>query len=262
MQSICCGCLKSIPVDERKNIFDENLWISIHSKNSEETKENMKQIKLSDSIELITGLKIIETNQQLVNLCSRCFQHVQSYINLRTQLLISLCSSNNASISNANVKNTNIVQNEKAICSLENANTIDSKLIRDETVLEYAVNNTVETDIPLYNVIDNNNSIDNITKLENEQENNTSNSLKNSNVDYGSSISRKIDFKNQDNDIESEIDVCSGEDEEILELDDQRRTVNIIEIDTTSESDIEVCDYEPLEKRLKNYHAFSSRLLF
>ncbi|XP_076282138.1 uncharacterized protein LOC143209830 [Lasioglossum baleicum] len=157
MQSVCCVCFKSIPVDERI----ENSWIFVHSKNYEKEK-----IRLSDSIELITGLKIIEKNRQLVNLCLRCLQNVQSSINLRTQLLISLCSSNNTSVLNANVKSTNIVQNKKSLCSLENANTIDNTLIKDETVLEYIVNDTDETNIPLYNIID-----DSIT--ESEQEDNT-----------------------------------------------------------------------------------------
>ncbi|XP_076381103.1 uncharacterized protein LOC117222693 isoform X2 [Megalopta genalis] len=229
-QTVCCGCFESILVDERKNIFDDNLWISIHqyTENFKETNESMKQMKLSDCIELITGRKIVRMNQKLVDLCPKCFQNVQSYINFRTRLLLSLCSEKDEN------KSTNLIQSEKDSCLLGNTTTNDNKLLKEETLAECAVN-IVESDIPLYSIIDNNNSIDNINEL---------------------------DLKHQDTDIESEIDVCSGEDEEVLELDDQKRTINIIEIDTSSESDIEVCDYEPIGKRFKKYQVFSPHLLF
>lgn len=57
-------------------------------------------------------------------------------------------------------------------------------------------------------------------------------------------------------DIESDIDVCSGEDDEILELDVHREKNETIQLDTSSESDIDVCDYEPTGKRMKNYTLF------
>ncbi|XP_076381102.1 uncharacterized protein LOC117222693 isoform X1 [Megalopta genalis] len=256
-QTVCCGCFESILVDERKNIFDDNLWISIHqyTENFKETNESMKQMKLSDCIELITGRKIVRMNQKLVDLCPKCFQNVQSYINFRTRLLLSLCSEKDEN------KSTNLIQSEKDSCLLGNTTTNDNKLLKEETLAECAVN-IVESDIPLYSIIDNNNSIDNINELGNEQENKASNDLENSRINFGTSISWHIDLKHQDTDIESEIDVCSGEDEEVLELDDQKRTINIIEIDTSSESDIEVCDYEPIGKRFKKYQVFSPHLLF
>ncbi|XP_078040103.1 uncharacterized protein LOC144471684 [Augochlora pura] len=256
-QIVCCGCFKSILADERKNIFDDNLRISIHeyAENFKETNDSMKRMRLSDCIELITGQKIVRMNQKLVDLCPKCFQNVQSYINLRTRLLLSLCSVKDGS------KSKNSFQSEKDLCLLGNTATDDNKLLIEETLVQCAVNK-VESDIPMYSIIDNNNSTDNINELGNEQENKTSNDLENCKTNLGTSISRHIDLKHQDTDIESEIDVCSGEDEEILELDDQRRTVNIIEIDTSSESDIDVCDYEPIGKRIKNYHAFSPHLLF
>lgn len=48
---------------------------------------------------------------------------------------------------------------------------------------------------------------------------------------------------NVDEDIESEIDVCSGEDDEVLELDVQNNRDEIYEIESSGESDIQVCDY-------------------
>lgn len=64
------------------------------------------------------------------------------------------------------------------------------------------------------------------------------------------------------NDIESDIDVCSGDDDEILELDINNAQNEITEVEESSGSDIDVCDYEPSGKRTKNYNTLSQPVQF
>lgn len=64
-----------------------------------------------------------------------------------------------------------------------------------------------------------------------------------------------------DHEIESEIDVVSGEEDDILELDIEKAKNETVEINSSSESDIEVCDYEPACKKI-NYSALSPSIEF
>ncbi|XP_076638176.1 uncharacterized protein LOC143350159 [Colletes latitarsis] len=267
MQTICCGCFKTLSDDERKNVFDERLWISVDDciENGIETHETKKQLKLSHSIELITGEKIVQPDKKSVNLCNECFQNVQLYINLRSRLIHSLRSLNDRSdLINKDefglrIECTKESQNKKDTQLKDIVNSISDKVSNNRIITEDVIN-VDETSMPL----DFNSQLfyqeTAETEQQNYQENDTSSDLENSNTD--SNPYKEIIFKIQDNDIESEIDVCSGEDEEVLELDHQCERANIVEISTSSESDIEVCDYEPIGKRMKNYHAFSPRLLY
>ncbi|XP_043259469.1 uncharacterized protein LOC122401419 [Colletes gigas] len=268
MQTVCCGCFETLSDNERKNVFDETLWISVDDcvENGIKTNETKKQLKLSRSIELITGEKIAQSDKKSVNLCNKCFQNVQLYINLRSRLLYSLRSLNDRSDSinedefGLSIERTKVSQNEKDNQLKENVNSISDKVSNNRIIIEDVIN-VDETSMPLdFNsqLFDQETEIE----LQNDQENDTLTDLENSNTDSNPSISKEMILKIQDNDIESEIDVCSGEDEEVLELDHQCERTNIVEISTSSESDIEVCDYEPIGKRMKNYHAFSPRLLY
>lgn len=108
--------------------------------------------------------------------------------------------------------------------------------------------------------IDTNDSV-NCSRLQNDQDNN--------NLNESDSSSENIDVQRcedspprvQESDIESEIDVCSGDDDEILEMQEQRKE-NILEVQSSSESEIEVCDYEPTGKRIKNLNTLSQPLPF
>lgn len=70
-------------------------------------------------------------------------------------------------------------------------------------------------------------------------------------------LSRKVDI-----DLESDIDVCSGEDDEVLELDFKDCKQEVTEISSTSDSDVEVCDYEPSGKRMKSYNTLPPAIQF
>ncbi|XP_054014311.1 ABC transporter H family member 2-like [Hylaeus anthracinus] len=268
MAAVCCGCFKTLTDVEQKNIFDETLRIFIddYIENSNKIDECKKQLKLSESIELIMGIKIVQSNEQSVNLCDNCFQNIQLYINLRTRLLHSLRSLKNGSNSNEpSSKNecTKTSQNQQDNQSIENVDT--NKKVVFEDVINVDENSTpleFNSQLSDQETADTNDSINNVTDLQDDQENNNSSDLENSNTNSSPSMSREIPLKVKDNDIESEIDVCSGDDEEVLELDNQDTRANIVEINTSSESDIEVCDYEPIGKRMKKYHAFSPHLLF
>lgn len=192
---------------------------------------------------------------------------------MRARLLHSFYSlndrSNSIDLHSSRIECTKTSQNHKDNHLMENVNSIGDKISNKRITIEDVIN-VDETSTPSdYNLqlsnqvaTDSINSINNMAELENNQENNNSSDLENCNNDSNISICREIVLKVQDNDIESEIDVCSGEDEEVLELDNHSKRTNIVEIDTSSESDIEVCDYEPIGKRIKNYHTFSPRLLF
>ena len=102
----------------------------------------------------------------------------------------------------------------------------------------------------------------NCSRLQNDQENNNLNETDSSNDNTDVQNCEGSPSRVQDTDIESEIDVCSGDDDEVLEMQDQGRKVNVSEAQSSSESDIEVCDYEPTGKRIKNLNAFSQPVPF
>lgn len=116
------------------------------------------------------------------------------------------------------------------------------------------------------NLLNNSKIVDNNTidflnsprRLAYPEYNNDSESSESSDID----VSQQSISKLQENDIESEIDVCSGEADEVLELDVQCRQNEAINISSSSESEIEVCDYEPSGKKIKHYNTLSPTILF
>lgn len=117
----------------------------------------------------------------------------------------------------------------------------------------------------LINIEDNSMSSDNncdsiISKFQNDQENNNCKDSDNED-NLLNSNDEKFKKKNIDYDIESEIDVCSGEEDDVLELDVQKSNGETVEINSSSESDIEVCDYEPTGKR-GNYNTYTPPIRF
>lgn len=214
-------------------------------------------------------------------LCLVCFQSVESFINFRFQfirseeILLQSGYPNSKEIIN-NTENeiqkkplldpsSSIKDINEAIQKKENANISTKSESSDRIpILPMLKENHEHTSktVPenLINVDDSSVSLDvnsfhdyelhdfPIGKLENDQENNNLNDSDNSS---NNPVPRNEDVavKPVDHDIESEIDVCSGEDDEVLELDVQKARNETVEINSSSESDIEVCDYEPVGKR-------------
>lgn len=139
-----------------------------------------------------------------------------------------------------------------------------SKLFASPMLPKTVVNNSLPKTMSEENLInvddddvnedETNNSIN--CRLQNDQENNNLDDSDNSADSTVVTRAGEVDVKQPDHDIESEIDVCSGEDDDVLELDVQKIKNETVEINSSSESDIEVCDYEPTGKR-GNYNTLS-----
>lgn len=110
----------------------------------------------------------------------------------------------------------------------------------------------------IYNYNENKNDLKNSSKLKTDQRNNNLNDSdsSNDNIDVLNCVDSPTRILK--NDIESDIDVCSGEDDEILEIEATKRNVILKESENSSDSEIEVCDYEPIGKRTRNFSAVYS----
>lgn len=219
------------------------------------------------------------TNEEKLSqkLCEVCFQNVEAYINFRFQLLksrdILLCSvyedakaeANNKSIEAENLMLLNTPISKVGINDIPQKtpeiNLFQSEYFASPLLPKTVVNNSLTKTMSedLINVDDDSTSLDvnedeetndSINcRLQNDQENNNLNDSDNSVDNAEVTNIQDTEIKQVDHDIESEIDVCSGEDDDVLELDVQKIRNETVEINSSSESDIEVCDYEPTGKR-------------
>lgn len=254
MQEVCHGCRKNVSQSERRDILAEDRSIEIYEKpESPKSSNDSKHITLSNAIELITGANIDKTTERFVNLCTACFEKVESYVNFRAQLLASFGKS-------TTVDQTTESPFDRAVpLPLENSpSTTDTE---DEINVDED-NGSLELNL-ISSSTDEADANDSIrdAKLRNDQENNNLYDSEISNDSADLAMPKAVFPKIQENDIELEIDVCSGEDDEVLELDSQCKTSNPVELESSSESDLEVCDYEPIGKRIKNYNSLSCMLL-
>ncbi|XP_066583176.1 uncharacterized protein [Prorops nasuta] len=250
--TICFICQTNIS-NGLKNIFDD--IILINSKillKSSENEKNYQEMKICEAIRLITDCSIQETNETSVFICETCTEKLRSCLNFRELLFISL----------------------KHTFTRANSENIQQKEIQEKPIFEQPVQKSLPEE--LINVDENSESqeLENLninqcetnymspdTKYQNACEFNDS-MIESPNDCSSDSISTDICKKIDDNNIESDIDVCSGDDDEVLELDIQNKSNETVEIGSSSESDIEVCDYEPTGKRLKNYNTLSPAVLF
>lgn len=271
-----------------KNIFSSDIVIASTEETESSTPVSSNEsIKLYHGIELITGRKINGQSKQHADLCIVCFHKVESYLKYRAQLLMSTnalnnlyeidngltCTSsseaNNSSSSNTN--NETITSSNDKHTSLHDEiiqkNSADNQRVQESKISSAEVINVDENSVSLNfnnsanNASDTNESVGS-SETYNDNENNNVNGSENSDGSSEISVSKETISKVQENDIESDIDVCSGEDDEVLELDVQCKKDETVEISSTSESDIEVCDYEPTAKRIKYYNTFSPPMLF
>ncbi|XP_001600077.1 uncharacterized protein LOC100117019 [Nasonia vitripennis] len=283
MQStLCRGCRRPL-LDENsgRNIFDDDSVIK--SFDSDGSYNKKWCMKLSAGIELITGQKVTKEEKLPHKLCEVCFQNVEAYINFRFQLLKSkdvfLCSvyedakvEANKSIEAENLMLLNTPISKVGINDVlqktpENI-LFQSEFFASPLLPKTVVNNSLPKTMSeenLINVDDDSTSLDvnedetndSINcRLQNDQENNNLDDSDNSADNAVVTHLEATDIKPLDHDIESEIDVCSGEDDDVLELDVQKIKNETVEIHSSSESDIEVCDYEPTGKR-GNYNTLS-----
>lgn len=131
--------------------------------------------------------------------------------------------------------------------------------------------NTKEED--LINVDEDSTSLDiNIALNDDEEVDNSltkrlPNDKKNNNIETINPVCTPVHSSTKDDRVqetskECEIDVCSFEDDEVLELDLPKKKNEIVEIvSSSSESDIEVCDDEPPCKR-KTYNTLTPPIRF
>lgn len=191
-------------------------------------------------------------------ICESCFQKLKASIDFRSQLLVT----KNLIFNDMLKENVSFVSDQK-VSRLSNSledTTLDlsrnkesessnvEKKISDEDLISVDDNAAIKTENSEMNE-----SIDD--KLQNDQENNNVDSDNSAEDTFSSSLVKP------DYDIESEIDVCSGEDDDVLELDVHKQNNETVEINSSSESEIEVCDYEPMGKR-GNYNTYTPPIRF
>lgn len=191
-------------------------------------------------------------------ICESCFQKLEVSINFRSQLLVTKNLLFNAMLK----ENVSLVSDQR-VSRLSNSledTTLDLSRNKDSESLivekkisdENLINLDDSAAIKPENSETNESIVD---KLQNDQENN--------NVDSDNSAENTFSLPliKPDYDIESEIDVCSGEDDDVLELDVHKQNNETVEINSSSESEIEVCDYEPMGKR-GNYNTYTPPIRF
>lgn len=254
MQEICCGCRRKVSQNERRDILADEPLIGFYEEpENRKSHNNLKRIKLSDALELITAAKIDRTKERFVNLCDACFEKLESYINFRARLLASFGKSTTARQSTEKPSDRITLPSNDSPSSTDSEDVINVEEADGSLEPNSGVSSVDEADA---------NDSGRDAKLRNDQENNNLYDSEISSDSADLAVSKDAPPKIQENDIESEIDVCSGEDDEVLELDSQCKTDNPVELDSSSESDLEVCDYEPIGKRIKNYNSLTPSVLF
>lgn len=256
MQSdVCCGCRKVLTYsDNRKNIFCDDLSIS--------NRGHELHLKVHSAVELLTGNKISKADGLPTNVCAGCFDQLGLFMNFRMQFINSLSVLLNTDVdeSGPNDKLPNDSGIELNHCK-SSTGEFKSPETKSNDSISINENNTLPDVSNIQNESDTNDSLISI-KGSNIQDNGKLNDSESSVESVGDCRLNETRFKYQQNDLESDIDVCSGDEDEVLELDIQIRHNEMVEIESSSESDIEVCDYEPNGKRLRNYNALSPPIPF
>ncbi|XP_033220191.1 uncharacterized protein LOC117174884 [Belonocnema kinseyi] len=278
MSAVCCVCQQKLSSENnKKNIFKDDLIIRNESEKAEGINYEERAMKLYSGIELITHQKIFETCGSPVYLCDPCFKKLEGFLNFREQVLSSFGIIFNGQ-SSFNLLKEKSLESQPGKSKLEDSQktTIELDYLEEEisdspklpdriSAPEVLINVdessiSVDVDFVESEEIDTNNSL-NCSRLQNDQDNNNLNESDSSSDHIEVQRCEDSPLRVQESDIESEIDVCSGDDDEILEMQAQRKE-NILEVETSSESEIEVCDYEPTGKRIKDLNSLSQALPF
>lgn len=218
---MCRGCANRLPTSNSGvDIFGDNASSNL-----------TKEINIRKGIELITGLAVSTTDGLPGRLCAECNAKLEGFLAFRAQLLKSLrvflSPDYNSECSNRPSEARRRV----------NA-PIDQGVTNRSTVLPVAPplsNAEIDSDDASGSELHRGGKIELLQRRENK-------TVLEYNGNRSSGESDKINVC--DEDVESEIDVCSGDDDEVLELDVQSRKDEIYEIESSGESDIQVCDYE------------------
>lgn len=240
-----CICCKELTNDNYKDIFDEKLLIRSQGNNVGNNEELDKCMILRDAIELITGYMILKKDDAV--LCETCFQKVESYIKFRSQLVILFERSNNIQVSDINLPSLKIMKVTENNASKTQISDTESEVFKE--VINVCENNILTKCNDLSNSESEiNDSVDYSNVLPNFQifadnSDSTDDFDDNSNIEISPS-------KIQKSDIESDVNVCSGEDNNgILELAIQCKHNDPINSSLTeSEEDY---DYGPNVKKSK-----------
>lgn len=253
MSDIHCICCKQLSDDNRKNVFDEKLLITSQEKDTHEEFDGY--MILRDAIELIIGYTILKTDNAI--LCKTCFHKVESYMKFRSQLIASFGRLNAGIQSDTQIS-------ELVSSSLENAdvtNSLISKISNTGSDVSEKIMNVNENEVSYIS------NYSNLSSSEVETDSSTNLLLNFHNVDNASDYSSDIDdnlnvtsrSKIQKSDIESDVNVCSGEDDEVLELSVEYKHNETINMSSTeSEEDY---DYGPTFKKIKLSNRISSPLI-
>ncbi|XP_015588078.1 uncharacterized protein LOC107264382 isoform X2 [Cephus cinctus] len=239
-------------------------------------------MKLFTGIELITGETVSKEDDLSTVFCEGCCNKVEEYINFRIKLITSLemlhiskgtCENDSKGSISLETNNENkettmslIKKNEDEKLSDETSTAMfeeessDKSERQEERSISEDLINVDENSVPLdfmslFNIIVQENCLDG--NDEDNQINNILNELDCSNEILESHNAKETTVKVKDNDIESEIDVCSCEDDDIIELEVPRKAYETVYIESSSDSDIEICDYEPTGKKSKNHSTLS-----
>ncbi|KMQ92605.1 hypothetical protein RF55_7383 [Lasius niger] len=241
MSDTYCVCCKQLSNDDHRDIFDEKLLIKSRENNANE--EFDKCMILREAIELITGYAISKINDAV--LCEICFEKIECYIKFRSQLVTLFGRSNNTQVSDTNLPSSKSMKITETLNT--QATDIGSEIFKGTTNENNILTNSNDlsssgseiNDSSYYsNVLPNFQPVaDNISDVSLEFDDNSS-------VD----TSRP---KIQKSDIESDVNVCSGEDSDgVLELAIQCEHDNDA-INTSLTESEEDYDYGPTVKKLK-----------
>lgn len=199
-------------------------------------------------------------------LCKQCCRKLQDHLNFRTQILLSFGKNENSSFSTQQI----FVNSKKEETGEIKENS--SNIFKTADCAENSDNQQNPDD--LINVDENSDSIDLSTLRNNEGTSDFPNfkevqtDQKNNNLNDSDSSNDNIDVLNciespkrvSKNDLESDIDVCSGDDDEILEIESANKKEELKLSENSSDSEIEVCDYEPIGKRTRNLDSVYSEV--
>ncbi|XP_043480747.1 GATOR complex protein WDR24-like [Leptopilina heterotoma] len=270
MTATCCICQRQLSSEiDKKNIFKDCLLIQSDFDKTEEKSTSVKKLRLYTAIELIIGTKVSKSKGSPSILCKQCYRKLEDHINFRTQILISFGKT---------------VQDEKSSFSTQQT-FVNTKREESQKIKENSSNDIIKSaDCPensdnhqnpddLINVDENSDSIDLSTLRNNDKDTNDFTNFKkvqtdqkNNNLNDSDSSNDNIDVLNciespkriLNNDLESDIDVCSGDDDEILEIESANKKEELNLSENSSESEIEVCDYEPIGKKTRNLDSIYS----
>lgn len=225
MSNTYCGCCKQLSNGNRKDIFDENLLIKSQGNNAIE--EFDKCMTLRKAIELITGYAISKVNNAV--LCEICFEKVECYIKFRSQLVTLFERSNNTQVSNINLPNSTSMKVTETL----NTQTIDtgSETLKGITNENNVLTNSGDSSSSGSEINDSSSYCNELPNFQSDISDSTSD------FDNTSSIDTSYP-KIEKSDIESDVNVCSGEDtDDVLELADRCKYNDSISSSLTESED-------------------------